>query len=110
MQALAPTWARAALAAAAGFIAVGGIGVFRYVDNYWTYRGFAPAHDAAFVKVHGTATRFYVTSPALGGRRQPVDVYLPPGYAQHPGRRYPVLYLLHGVPGRPGAFLETVRL
>ena len=25
-------------------------------------------------------------------------------------RRYPVLYLLHGVPGRPGAFLATVRM
>ena len=37
--------------------------------------------DAAFVKVHGTTARFYVASAALGGRRQPVDVYLPPGYA-----------------------------
>jgi S-formylglutathione hydrolase FrmB len=51
-----------------------------------------------------------VASAALGGRRQPVDLYLPPGYAQHPARRYPVLYLLHGVPGRPGAFLATVRM
>jgi len=110
MQALAPSWARAALAATAAFIAVGLFGLFHYVDNYWTYRGFAPPRDAAFVKVQGTATRFYVTSPALGGRRQPVDVYLPPGYAQHPARRYPVLYLLHGVPGRPGAFLQTVRM
>src|SRR5204863_4119909 len=25
-------------------------------------------------------------------------------------RRYPVLYLLHGFPGRPAAFLDTVRL
>ena len=109
-QALAPTWARAALLAAVAFIAVGLFGVYHYVDNYWTYRGFAPPRDAAFVKVEGTATRFYVASPALGGRRQPVDVYLPPGYARHPARRYPVLYLLHGVPGRPGAFLQTVRM
>ena len=36
-------------------------------------------------------------------------MYLPPGYRTHPHRRYPVLYLLHGVPGRPGAFLATVR-
>ncbi|MEP6813132.1 MAG: alpha/beta hydrolase-fold protein [Actinomycetota bacterium] len=61
------------------------------------------------MKVRGSTDRFYVTSPALGGRRQPVDVYLPPGYTSHPARRYPVLYLLHGVPGRPGAFLATVR-
>jgi enterochelin esterase-like enzyme len=26
-------------------------------------------------------------------------VYVPPGYSQHPGARYPVVYLLHGSPG-----------
>ena len=62
------------------------------------------------MKVHGTPVRFTVVSPALGGRRQPVDVYLPPGYGTHPLRRYPVAYLLHGFPGRPGAFLATVRM
>lgn len=91
------------------FLAIGGYGVWRYVDNFWLYRGFAPPHDPAFVQARGTSTRFYVTSAALGGRRQPVDVYLPPGYATHPHRRYAVLYLLHGFPGRPGAFLQTVR-
>jgi enterochelin esterase-like enzyme len=101
---------RTAALAAAAFVAVGALGAYRYVDNYWVYRGFAPPHDASFVKAHGVAERFYLASPALAGRRQPVDVYLPPGYATHPARRYPVMYLLHGVPGRPGAFLETVRL
>jgi enterochelin esterase-like enzyme len=109
-QAFAPSWPRAAVLAALAFVAVGAIGTYRYVDNYWAYRGFAPPHDASFVKVHGTASRFYLSSAALGGRRQPVDVYLPPGYASHPNRRYPVFYLLHGVPGRPGAFLATVRM
>jgi len=52
----------------------------------------------------------YVTSTALGGRRVPVDVYLPPGYGATGSARYPVMYLLHGFPGRPGAFLQTVRL
>jgi len=92
------------------FVAVGLLGVYRYVDNYWVYRGFAPPHDAAFVRDHGQAGRFYVVSAALGGRSQPVDVYLPPGYATHSSERYPVVYLLHGFPGRPGAFLQTVRL
>jgi enterochelin esterase-like enzyme len=96
--------------ALATFLVIGMIGAYRYVDNYWLYRGFAPPRDAAFVKVHGSAVRITVASPALGGRRQPVDVYLPPGYNAHPGRRYPVLYLLHGFPGRPGAFLATVRM
>jgi enterochelin esterase-like enzyme len=95
---------------AAAFVAIGFVGVYRYLDNFWTYRGFGPPHDAAYVKVCGHASRFYLTSAALGGRRQPVDVYLPPGYATHPRKRYPVMYLLHGVPGRPGAFLATVRM
>ena len=109
-QAFAPSLPRLAAVAAVAFLLVGAVGVYRYVDNYWLYRGFAPPHDAYFVKQRGTTSRFYLASPALGGRRQPVDVYLPPGYAQHPTRRYPVIYLLHGVPGRPGAFLATVRM
>ena len=54
--------------------------------------------------------RLLVPSAALGGRSQEAYVYLPSGYAQHPRRRYPVLYLLHGFPGRPLAFLETVQM
>ena len=96
-------------AALAAFVAVGLIGTYRYVENYWLYRGFAPPRDPAYVHEQGTSERFYLASAALGGRRQPIDVYLPPGYRIHPHRRYPVLYLLHGVPGRPGAFLATVR-
>jgi enterochelin esterase-like enzyme len=91
-------------------LAVGIVAGYRYVDNFWVYRGFQPPHDAAWVRRRGTTQRFYLASAALGGRRQPVDVYLPPGYASHPRRRYGVLYLLHGVPGRPGAFLDTVRM
>lgn len=96
--------------AIAAFLAVGLLGAYRYVANYWVYRGFAPPRDASFVKVHGVSQRFYLASAALGGMRQPVDVYLPPGYASHPKRRYPVMVLLHGVPGRPGAFVDTVRM
>ena len=101
--------ARIGAAAVVAFVAVGLVGAYRYVDNYWTYRGFAPPKDAAFVHVAGVATHFNLTSAAIG-RSQLVDVYLPPGYGSHPHRRYPVIYLLHGVPGRPGAFLATVRL
>jgi enterochelin esterase-like enzyme len=104
--------ARAAvlLAALAGFVAIGFFGVYRYLDNYWLYRGFARPQDPAYVELRGHAIRIDVRSAALGGRVQPVDVYLPPGYAAHRRQRYPVLYLLHGEPGRPGAFLATVRL
>jgi enterochelin esterase-like enzyme len=92
------------------FLAVGFVGVDRYGRNYWLYRGFPPPHDPAYVTQKGTVQHIKVTSPALGGRSQDVYVYLPPGYALHPAKRYPVLYLLHGFPGRPLAFLLTVRM
>jgi enterochelin esterase-like enzyme len=98
-----------ATASASLLVAAGLLGVYRYVDNYWLYRGFPPPREPAFVPEAGVVQRLYVTGRALGGRHQPVDVYLPPGYAADPHRRYPVLYLLHGFPGRPDAFLMTVR-
>jgi enterochelin esterase-like enzyme len=95
---------------AAVFLGVGFVGVDRYGRNYWLYRGFPPPVDPAYVKQKGAVQHIKVTSDALGGRRQDVYVYLPPGYDSHPDRRYPVLYLLHGFPGRPLAFLLTVRM
>jgi enterochelin esterase-like enzyme len=92
------------------FVAVGVVGTLHYVRNFLLYRGFPPPRDPGYVRVAGTAERFYVASPALGNLRQPVDVYLPPRYRVNPRERYPVMYLLHGFPGRPGAFLRTVRL
>jgi enterochelin esterase-like enzyme len=94
----------------AAFVAVGFVGVDRYGRNYWLYRGFPPPRDPAYVTAKGTVQHINVTSAALGGRSQDVYVYLPPCYSSHPNRRYPVLYLLHGFPGRPLAFLLTVRL
>jgi enterochelin esterase-like enzyme len=102
--------AAATAALVAAFVLGGALGVYRYARGFWLYRGFPPPRDPAFVASKGTAERFYVVGSALGGRRQPVDVYLPPGYVSSPTRRYPVFYLLHGFPGRPGAFLQTVRL
>ena len=90
----------------AAFVVVGGLGVYRYARGFWLYRGFPPPEDPAFVSTKGTAERLYVASPALGGRRQPVDISpSPPGCDAASSRRYPVFYLLHGFPGRPGAFL-----
>jgi enterochelin esterase-like enzyme len=96
------------LAVIAAFVGLGAIGRYHYLLNYWLYRGFAPPKDPAFA-TPGSAVRFYVKSAALVGRSQPVDVYLPPGYAENPQQRYPVVYLLHGFPGRPGGFLLTVK-
>jgi enterochelin esterase-like enzyme len=100
----------AGLAAAAAFLAVGLTGVRGYVDNFLQYRGFAPPREPAYVTQPGTVERILVRSAALGGRKQESYVYLPSGYAASPRRRYPVLYLLHGFPGRPLAFLETVQM
>ena len=96
--------------AGGAFLAVGFVGVDRYGRNYWLYRGFPPPHDPAYVQARGSVEHIKVNSAALGGRSQDVYVYLPPGYARHPQRRYPVLYLLHGFPGRPLAFILTVRM
>jgi S-formylglutathione hydrolase FrmB len=91
------------------FIAVGFYGARAYLDNFLAYRGFAPPREPAFVSQPGTVQRIAVPSAALG-RRQETYVYLPSGYADNPHRRYAVLYLLHGFPGRPLAFLETVQM
>ena len=91
---------------ACGFLAVGLVGARRYFDNYWVYRGFAPPSDPVAVQP-GTLERVSVPSAALG-HPQEAYVYLPNGYASQPSRRYRVLYLLHGFPGRPLAFIETI--
>ena len=93
-----------------GFLVAGLVGAARYLDNFWVYRGFAPPRDPSYVAEPGRSLTMQVRSPAVGGRSQEVIVYLPPGYDAHPRRRYPVFYLLHGAPGAPAAFLETVRL
>lgn len=97
-------------AALAAFLTVGLIGVRGYVDNFLVYRGFAPPREPAFVKQPGTLEKIAVPSAALGGRQQETYVYLPPGYSASAARRYPVLYLLHGFPGRPLAFITTVQM
>jgi enterochelin esterase-like enzyme len=62
----------------------------------------------------GTVERVTVHGASLVGNLEgdapdrEVTVYLPPGYASDPGRRYPVIYLLHGYGGRDDTF--TTRL
>jgi enterochelin esterase-like enzyme len=100
-------------------LAAGGIvGASRYVSAFWLYRGFAPPSAPHSVMVGGpagarrvpvvlpTVQSITVPSPALVGYADPVYVVLPPGYASHPGQRYPVLYLLHGFPGLSSGFLN----
>lgn len=53
------------------------------------------------VAMHSVILQDSIVSPALGGQRKGFLVYLPPSYNTPQGRarRYPTLYLLHGVPG-----------
>jgi enterochelin esterase-like enzyme len=99
-----------AAAAFLTFLAVGLVGLYRYLDSFWLYRGFPPPRDPAFVSDAGTFHTVYVRSAAIGGRSQRVVVYLPPGYDQSSTQRYPVFYLLHGFPGDPDGFVRTVRV
>ncbi len=94
-------WAVAAVAAAG--IGVGGIaGAYSYGLNYDLHRGFAvPAQMAHAGRGRLLTVRFY--SAALH-RRADYLVYLPPGYSRR--QRYPVYYLLHGMPGDPSHFLS----
>jgi S-formylglutathione hydrolase FrmB len=100
------------------FLVVGGIGIARYVDRYWLYRGFAaPAQPSTIVVGHGgtarsvvvgagTVTSVDLTSRALGGRKVRFLIYLPPRYGGS-AHRYPSLYLLHGFPGTPENFVDV---
>jgi len=113
-----PRLIRAAIALlCTGLVVAGTLGVIRYVSTYWLYRGFAQPilPRSVVVRRHGVTRRVAVipasvhqitiVSRALGGYPDPVDVVLPPGYASHPSRRYPVLYLLDGSPGSPSNFV-----
>ena len=45
---------------------------------------------------HGNIHIHWYNSEAADGKRRRLHVYTPPKYIQHPNKRYPVLYLLHG--------------
>lgn len=56
---------------------------------------------------HGTVFRIWYDSPALGLERR-MTVYTPVGY-ETSGKRYPVLYLLHGMGGDEEAWISLGR-
>ena len=91
------------------FVFVGGglLGTAQDIRRYALYRGFRPIQIPSWIAERATVQLTWVRSSAIDDRSQPVIVVLPPGYAQHPLRRYPVLYLLHGYPATPEAFLNV---
>lgn len=56
---------------------------------------------------HGTVSKVWYDSPSLDMRRR-LTVYTPAGY-ETSGKRYPVLYLLHGMGGDENAWSELGR-
>ena len=96
----------AILLAAGSVIVVGLLGAYSYGRDYNLHRGFValvPLHRAGTGRL--LAVNYY--SAALR-RRADYMVYLPPGYSSH--RRYPVYYLLHGMPGQPKVFVDIANM
>src|SRR3954451_6220058 len=98
----------AALAVLAGvWVALGLAGAVAYVHRYAIYRGFpVPATPAGVAR--GTIETVGFHSAAVGADSRYM-VYLPPGYRREAarGRRFPVLYLLHGSPGKMPVFVNV---
>ena len=57
---------------------------------------------------HGTVSKVWYDSPSLGMQRR-MTVYTPAGYEDSGSRRYPVLYLLHGMGGDEDAWMTLGR-
>lgn len=57
---------------------------------------------------HGTVSKVWYDSPVAGFHRR-LTVYTPAGYETSRGRRYPVLYVLHGVGGDEDAWVTQGR-
>ncbi len=71
-----------------------------YVTSTTTSLLTVPAKEPAFYDVqdvpHGEIRNILYKSKSNGGVIRQLTVYVPPGYDDHPNKRYPVLYLLHG--------------
>jgi S-formylglutathione hydrolase FrmB len=74
------------------------------------------AHAQTASPPKGSLERITVHGRSLEGNLEgdspdrPVVVYLPPSYAREPGRRYPVLYYLHGYTATAEAYVKSLAL
>ena len=85
-------------------------GAVVYGTNYNKYRGFPPPRNPKGVHA-GRLQSVAFYSKALKERRSYL-VYLPPGYsaAAAAGQRFPVMYFLHGSPGKPEIVYNAARI
>src|SRR5580765_4118457 len=70
-----------------------------------------PAHGFAEFQEDpdgGTVWQGKIPNPALPQAWRTTVVYLPPGFSR--ARRYPVVYLLQGLPGAPYQFVDSLAL
>ena len=96
----------AAIGAVAAVLLLGGVGVYAYGQDYSLHRGFASVVQLPRAGT-GRLLNIQFRSGALN-RQADYMVYLPPGYT--PAKRYPVYYLLHGMPGQPHVFVTIANL
>jgi enterochelin esterase-like enzyme len=94
------------MAAAATMMIAGLAGVYSYGQAYSQHRGFTTVLQIPRAGT-GRLLNLNFYSRALH-RRAYYLVYLPPGYKA--SRHYPVLYLLHGMPGKPEVFINIANL
>ncbi len=91
---------------AAATTAVGMVGALSYGRDYDLHRGFGTVVQFRRAGT-GRLVKVKFDSEALG-RTTDYLVYLPPGY--DPAQRYPVYYLLHGMPGQPRVFVDIANM
>jgi enterochelin esterase-like enzyme len=93
--------------AAAVWLGAGLAAAYGYAHRYMVYRGFPPPKTPPGTPI-GATRRVSFYSRALGTRTTYL-VHLPAGYARAAaaGRRFPVLYVLHGHPGLARNILEA---
>src|SRR5438270_540569 len=102
------SWQRLALLLAClVWLAVGVQGASQYGHAYWVYRGFEPPKDPPGISPGRLIVQHFY-SPSLKEERS-FKVYLPPGYVADSaaGRRFPVVYILHGSPGGPAQITDV---
>ncbi|MEO6568541.1 MAG: alpha/beta hydrolase-fold protein [Opitutaceae bacterium] len=72
--------------------------------------GATPALDEVRAVPHGKVEINWHKAATLAGETRSFWVYTPPDYSADPGRRYPVLYLLHGNNDRPNGWIDVGNL
>ncbi len=86
---------------------IGGLlGAYSYGQDYYQHRGFATLVQLPRAGT-GRLENVDFYSQALH-RRADYLAYLPPGYDR--AHRYPVYYLLHGMPGQPRVFIGIANM